>query len=183
MGRINKRYNYIFGMELDSYFWIDRYGNLPIEAKVMFLSPMNSQERMRYIQISFWVRILAPTLIGILIGICFLVIGSAKNYVVILSLVNLLSCLIFCAIEPGFNRNNKMRKNVKENVFSLVGMILSLSIELGLIFWENWLGQARNIYHISIGVALVIVGIMLGIYLMRLPKRLEVYSIYEEYML
>ena len=37
--------------------------------KIMFLSPMNEQERKSYIKISFWVRIIVPTLIGVVAGI------------------------------------------------------------------------------------------------------------------
>lgn len=43
--------------------------------KVMFLSPMNKQERKQYIQISFWVQVLIPTLMGSVIGI-FLIISN-----------------------------------------------------------------------------------------------------------
>ena len=129
--------------------------------KVMFLSPMNKQERKQYIQISFWVQVLIPTLMGSVIGIFLLIFRVVKSYIVILSLINLLICFIFCAIEPkGFNQNECIKQSVKSRVFSIVGVILSMGIELSLVFWEKRLGQEWNICHIAIGVAMVTVGIM-----------------------
>ena len=149
--------------------------------KVMFLSPMNEQERKQYIQISFWVQILIPTLIGSVIGMFLLIFRVVKSYIVILSLINLLICFIFCAVEPkGFNQNECIKQSVKSRVFSIVGVILSMGIELSLVFWEKRLGQEWNICHIAIGVAIVTVGIMTAIYLKKLPKRLEIYTVYEE---
>ena len=151
--------------------------------KVMFLSPMNEQERKQYIQISFWVQILIPTLIGSVIGMFLLIFRVVKSYIVILSLINLLICFIFCAVEPkGFNQNECIKQSVKSRVFSIVGVILSMGIELSLVFWEKGLGQEWNICHIAIGVAMVTVGIMTAIYLKKLPKRLEIYAVYEESM-
>ena len=151
--------------------------------KVMFLSPMNEQERKQYIQISFWVQILIPTLIGSVIGMFLLIFRVVKSYIVILSLINLLICFIFCAIEPkGFNQNECIKQSVKSRVFSIVGVILSMGIELSLVFWEKRLGQEWTICHIAIGVAMVTVGIMTAIYLKKLPKRLEIYAVYEESM-
>lgn len=149
--------------------------------KVMFLSPMNEQERKQYIQISFWVQVLIPTLMGSVIGIFLLIFRVVKSNIVILSLLNLLICLVFCAIEPkGFYQNEYIKQSTKSRVFSIVGVILSMGIELSLIFWEKRLGQEWNICHITIGVAMVTVGIMTAIYLKKLPKHLEIYAVYEE---
>lgn len=149
--------------------------------KVMFLSPMNKQERKQYIQISFWVQVLIPTLMGSVIGIFLIIFRVVKSNIVILSLLNLLICLVFCAIEPkGFYQNEYIKQSTKSRVFSIVGVILSMGIELSLIFWEKRLGQEWNICHITIGVAMVTVGIMTAIYLKKLPKHLEIYAVYEE---
>ena len=151
--------------------------------KVMFLSPMNEKERKQYIQISFWVQVLIPTLIASVIGIFLLILRVVKSYIVILSLISLVIALIFCAIEPkGFYQNERVKRGVKTRAFSIAGLILSVCIELSLIFWEKRLGERWNTCHTSISIALLIAGIMTIIYLKKLPKCLEIYAVYEESM-
>lgn len=152
--------------------------------KIMFLSPMNEQERKSYIKISFWVRIIVPTLIGVVAGICLLICDMTKGYMVILSLVNLWIVFVFCAAEPtAFDRNDSRRKRRKTDFFSVIGMVVAAAVQIAIVFWGERLGQGWNICHIVVGVAMVILSVLTGIQLKRLPKRLEVYSIYEEYML
>lgn len=151
--------------------------------KLMFLTPMNEKERKSYIQVSFWVRISVPTLVGAVVGIGLWICGITKGYMVLLTLVNLWVSFVFCAAEPtAFDRNDSRRQRLKTDFFSVAGMILAVAVQIVIIFLEEHLVQKWNICHSIVGLVMVTLGFMTVIYLKELPKRLEIYAVYEESM-
>lgn len=151
--------------------------------KIMFLSPMNESQRRQYIKISFWVRIIVPTLIGILVGVILTIFEIIQGFVVILSVINLFAIFIFYAAEPTtFDREQSRRQNVKTNFFSVAGTLYSVLIQIGIVLWADKLEQGINECHYIMAIAFFIMGIMVVVYLKKLPKRLAIYAVYEEYM-
>ena len=150
--------------------------------QIMFLCPMNRQERKQYIRLVYWIRIMLPVMLQLFAGVILTVCRIMIPGMVVMNAVGTFSVLAAISIIPALALPFEERK-ADDNMISVAcivyAVICALSQMAMSLLIEEFMSDRETLY----GIVLIMIFLMLGCDIMllkRLPKTLEKCSNYEE---
>lgn len=164
------------------WLFIFMFGTMGLELvplrlpKLMFLCPMNRKERKQYISIMYWLKIVIPSILEVLVGMIGVMCGIWDSYVAIICVFLIFSGMIYLANEPTKGK----RTVVKKSVLVILGMLIVISVLIYVAFCVDKMKQGIYGRPYILLAALVSIAILDIVCLRMLPNLIEESSNYEE---
>ena len=150
--------------------------------KIVFLCPMNIQERRKYSYYIFWERILIPVIIEMGTGIVLCAFGVMKPIVVFIYAFSLLTFFIMVSVKVyGSGKpKEKASEQPKSNVKYFLCILFCAIVQMCNIMFMEATINGESIYrYILLGE--MVIFFLIDIYCMRaLPSFIEENIAYEE---
>ena len=155
---------------------------LPLQIpKLMFLCPLNDEERRQYMKCVYWVRILVPIMIQVLIGVVLFLSGILKSGIVVISAFSTLSALFVVSrvIKPGYPSDKHADKDMYYACYIICFMVCVIVQMCTAMFIEE-IVNGSSVYKYVLLAEIITYIIMDMLCLRSLPQFIEKNSVYEE---
>lgn len=149
--------------------------------KLMFLCPLNVEERRQYMKCVYWVRILVPTIIQIVFGTILSLLDIFKFGIVVISGFSMLSTLIVFSrvIKPAYPSDKEAEKDMNYLFYFIVFLGCIVAQMCTSMFIEE-IVNGNSVYQYVLLAEIIIYTIMDVLCLRSLPKFIEKNSVYGE---
>lgn len=152
---------------------------LPFQIpKMMFLCPTNLEERRQYLKYVYWVRILVPIMLEVLLGTVLILFGIVTLDVVVVFAVNIASILVVFS---------KLTKNIHSsddwiyNSCYVIWFLFSVVAQMCTIMFMEEVIKGNDTYRYAL-IAEIMVFMVIDVFCLRsLPKSIEKNSGYGEH--
>ena len=108
--------------------------------KILYLSPMHREQRVKYIYVWFWVKVCMPMILGVISAVCLICFGVLPcEWVFVLTIIlNLFTLQLAICISPEYfssrveNQRKKCKNNLKSRMPKGLGFYSVISVIVGI---------------------------------------------------